>query len=104
VTTAGEGGDEQQMASVGDRDGDTPIFLRNVRPLNVPRKDGNLVPQDLNPAYKRPDVRPMAGKSNALIAEQEQSGDVRRTATPWHERQKKILGEFGYVTTDQVLM
>ncbi len=91
------------MASVGNQDSDTPIFLRNIRPLNVPRKDGNLIPQSLNTAYKRPDARSTAGKSNALIAEQEQSGDVRRT-TPWHGWQKKFLGRFGYATTDQVLV
>ena len=65
--TAWEGDNEQQMASVVDRDGDTPIFSRNVRPLNVLRKDGNLVPQGLNLANKRPDARPMAEKCNALI-------------------------------------
>ena len=91
------------MATVGDQDGNPPIFSRNIRPLNVPRKDGNLVPQSLNPAYKRPDAWPTARKSNALIAEQEQSGDLRRT-TPWHERPPKIMGGFGYATTDQVLV
>ena len=74
-----------------DRDNNTPIFLRNIHPLNVPRKDDNLIPQSLNPAYKCPDAQPTAGKSNALIAKQ-MKGDEGRTATPWHELQKKNLG------------
>ncbi len=71
-----------------DRDNYTPIFLRNIPPLNVPRKDDNLVPQSLNLSYKCPDARLTVGISNALIAEQKQSEEVR-TMTPWHERQKK---------------
>ena len=58
ATTGWEGEDGQQMASVGHQDGDFPIFLRSIHPLNVPRKDDNLVPQSLNPAYKRPDAWP----------------------------------------------
>jgi hypothetical protein len=77
-----EGFDEQQLVAVVNQDDNTPIFLRNTPPLNVPRKDDNLVPQRLNPAYR--------GRSNALIAEQEQSEEVR-TTTPWHGRQKEIF-------------
>ena len=69
-----------------DRDNNTPIFLRNIPPLNVPRKDDNLVPQSLNLSCKCPDARLTVGISNALIAEQEQSEEVR-TMTPWHEQQ-----------------
>jgi hypothetical protein len=82
---AREGLDEQQLAAILDRDNTTPIFLRNIPPLNVLRKDDNLVPQSLNPVYKHPDARPTAGISNALIAELEKSEEVR-TTTPWHGR------------------
>ncbi len=72
ATLAWEWYDEQQ--SIVDCDLNSPIFLRNIRPLNVPRKNDNLVTQSLNLAYEHPDAWPTAGISNALVAEQVQSG------------------------------
>ena len=49
ATTAREGYNEQQLAAVvniadEDRDDNTPIFLRDNTPPNIPRNDENLVP------------------------------------------------------------
>ena len=93
--TAREGYDEQQLAALiniadEDQDDNTPIFLRDITPPNIPRNDENLVPQSLDPACKRPDARPAAGISNALIAKQEQ-GEEGRATTPWHGRRKEIF-------------
>ena len=51
-----------------------PIFLRNILPLNTPKKNDNLVTLSLNPAYEQPDARPTTGINIVLVAEQEQSG------------------------------
>ncbi len=69
ATTAREGHDEQQLAAVvniadEDHDDNTPIFLRDITPPNIPRNDEILVPQRLDLAYKRPDARLAAGISN----------------------------------------
>jgi hypothetical protein len=85
--------DEQQSVAYVERDGNSPIFLRNILPRNVPRKIDNLITQSLNPAYKHPDARPSAGISNALVAKQVQSERIEvRMTTPWYERQKGIFG------------
>ncbi len=93
-TLAWEWYNEQQSVANVKRDCNSPIFLRNILPLNVPRKNDNLLTQSLNPAYKRPDARPTAGIGNALVAKQVQSDgkiEVRMTM-PWHERRKEIFG------------
>jgi len=89
ATTAREGYDEQQLAAVvniaeEDRDDETPILLRDITPPNIPRNAENLVPQSLDPAYKRSDARPAAGISDALIPKQEQGEE-----TPWHGRRNE---------------
>jgi len=96
ATTVREGYNEQQLATVvdvpeEDRGDDTKIFLRDLTPPKIRRKGGNLVPQGLDPAYERPDARPAAGITNALIAKQ-MKGVEGRTATPWHGYQNKIFG------------
>ncbi len=109
ATTARKGYDEQQLAAAitiaeEDRDDETPNILRDITKPNIPRNAENLVPQSLDPAYERPDAGSATGICNALIAKQE-TGEVGRATTPWHQRhEKKILGGFGYATTDQVLV
>ena len=96
ATTARKGYDEQQLAAVvniaeEDRDDETPIVLRDFTPPNIPRNGENLVPQSLDPVYKRQDAWAANRICNALIAKQEK-GEEGRATTPWHQRRKKISG------------
>jgi hypothetical protein len=89
ATTTRKGYDEQQLAAVvtiaeEDRNDDTPIFLGDITPPNIPRNAENLVPQGLDPAYKQPDARPAAGIRDTLISEQKQGGE-----NPWHGRRNE---------------
>ncbi len=87
ATTVRKGDEVQQLAAVvsvteEDRDGATPIVLRDIFPPKNLWNEKHHVPQSLDPACERPDARPTAGIRNVLTLKQIK-GVESRTA-PWH--------------------